>query len=218
MKKLMLGLAPLLAVAAFAVMPAAASALTSYGTCTAPGPKAAQCPGVEKFTPFTEFKHEVVEDKKVSAKFILENEAENAGIECTTLTSAGFVWNVLGIGHSHEVLDFDGCKGIKGLAPPRCEQINAKTNNEIEGVVTNEVTAAAAVKITVESGFNVKCLKGGVEEEFGNVTGMATGTQTVETAVLKFVKAKGLKFLGENAQITGESETVLTSNGKKVYI
>lgn len=204
-KKILIGLAPILAAAAFAAMPAMASARTTYGT---------EAGGV--FTAFTEFKHEAVISKKAgAAPFVLENEAKTADIECSSFAAAGFVWNVGGVGHSHFILVFDGCKGSGALAG--CE-INPKTNHEIEGTVTDEVLTETTVKVTIESGFNVKCLKEGVEEELGNVTGSVTGTQTAKTAILKFAKATGLTFLGMGATISGEDETETTPGGKKVII
>jgi hypothetical protein len=221
MRKIMLGMAPLLAVAAFAIAPAAASAVTTYGTCAAGPPHSANCPGTEDFTAFPEFEHVSVLSKKAtgSGNFILENEAKTADIECSTFSDSGYVRNVVLVGHSVEFLVFDGCKG-SGAFEKKCSAINAKNNNEIEGFVSNEVLTETTVKITIESGFNVKCLeKEGKkeEEELGNVTGTATGTQTKATNVLKFAKATGLKFAGEPATITGEDELETTS-GKKVFI
>lgn len=215
-KKLLMSVAPLLAVAAFAVMPALASAQT-YGTCST-GTTSSNCPSGQKFTAFTEFIHEEVRDKKVgTSPFVLENETETAGIECKSFKSIGYVWNVAGTGMSEESLNFDECKPTKGLAE-MCEAVNAKNNHEIQGSITNEVTGAAAVKITISEGFNVKCLDKGVEVELGNVTGTATGTQAAKSAVLKFAKAKGLEFALEKDTITGEAETETIVGAKKVYI
>ena len=217
-KKILMGLAPLLAVAAFAMTSAAAQAQTTYGICEAGPPHTANCPGTEKFKAFPEFVHEEVRDVKVSGSFVLENEAENAGIECKSFKSIGYVWNVAGVGMSEESLNFDECTPIKGLATLCTGGVNVKNNHEIQGSITNEVTGEEKVTITVSEGFNVKCKTATEEVELGNVTGSATGTQTKATTHLKFAKAKGLKFHGENAQITGEAETVLISNLKKVYI
>jgi hypothetical protein len=214
MKKLYALSLPLLAVAAFAIAPATASAITSYGTCQEAATTSANCPTGEKFNEFPEFEHIGIDDRMVSAKFVLENEAKTSDVECTSLESIGYFYNIEKKGHSREILVFDSCVGsgtLKGCS------INSKTNHEIEGDITNEVLNEKEVKITITSGFNVKCLEGGVEKEDGNVTGSATGTQTVKTNVLKFVKATGLEFGGAPATITGEVE-VFTLQGKKVYI
>ncbi|MGO9322464.1 MAG: hypothetical protein ACLQBY_16930 [Solirubrobacteraceae bacterium] len=211
-KKLMSSVVPLIAVAAFAVMPAMAQAETkSYGTCATGTPETKPpCPTGQKFTAFTENEHIAVYGKKVSTTFVLENEAKTADITCTTLQAGGLFWNVTGdIGKSHVILNFDGCTGTGLLAG--CS-INPLTNHEIEGVVTDEVLTETTVKVTIESGFNVKC----GTTELGNVTGSVTGTQS--GSVLKFKEAKGLTFAGEPSTITGEVEFITSETGKKVYI
>jgi hypothetical protein len=220
MKKLYVLSLPLLAVVAFAIASATASAVTSYGTCQELAATSTNCPAGEKFHEFPEFEHIGVDTREVSKAFVLENEAKTAGIECTSLEDIGYFFNILNaagtaeVGHSNEVLLFDSCKGTGALAA--CE-INPKTNHEIEGTVTNEVVKENEVKITITSGFNVKCKEGTEEKEEGGVTGSATGTQTVKTNVLKFAKATGLTFAMAPATITGEVEA-FTLQGKKVYI
>jgi hypothetical protein len=217
-KKSIMGLAPLLAVAAFAIAPAAASAVTTYGTCEVTGiPHSGNCPNpaTERFFPFAAEKRVAIFGKKVSATFVLENEAETAGIECSEVAAAGVLWNVGAIGHSHTILAFEGCKGIKGLAVTCGAGSLPNGNGIIEGVVTDEVKAQTEVDVVIQSGFPVVC----GATNLGEVTGSVIGKQTEKTSILKFAKAKGLKFAGENAQITGELEflTSLAPN-KKVYI
>lgn len=217
MKKVMFGFAPVLAVAAFAISPASALAATSYGTCST-GTTSANCPAGEKFTEFTEFKHEEVRDKKVSTAFVLENEAGTLGIECKSFKSIGYVWNVGKVGFSEESLNYDECVPTKDLAVECSGGVNVKNNHEIQASITNEVTGAEKVKLTISEGFNVKCKTATEEVELGAMTGSVTGTQTEKAAVLKFAKAKGLTFAGESMTLTGEDETELISNGKKLYL
>ncbi|MGO9322414.1 MAG: hypothetical protein ACLQBY_16655 [Solirubrobacteraceae bacterium] len=217
MKKLLISLAPLLAVVAFAVMPAMAQAETrSYGTCATGTPETKPpCKTGEHFTPFAEGVRIPVVSTIVSANFVLENEAETAGITCTTFENAGFVWNTAGdIGHSHLILVFDGCTGSGTLATV-CKAPNIPNGNGIiEGVVTDEVISETEVEVTIESGFNVKC----GTTELGDVTGKVKGTVVASKGYeLEFVKAKGLLFAGEKSTITGTDATETTS-GKKVYI
>jgi len=211
MRKMMLSVLPLLAFAAFVVAPAAAQAETKeFGTCVAKsGEKAkAPCEAGFVFTPFTEKREPVVSKNKAGTVFVLESTNKEADIECTTFEDVGKNWNVSKVGHSHLILVFEGCTGsgtLKGCTP--------NGNGIIEGVVTGEVTSETAVKITIESGFNVKC----GTEELGNVTGTASGTQAVSSNVLKFSKATGLTFAGKASTITGEDETE-TFGKAKVFI
>jgi hypothetical protein len=212
MRKLYAVALPVLAVVAFAVAPAAASAATTYGTCTTGTHSAPECPTGEKFTAFTEERVAVV-DKKVSTNFVLENVAGTAGIECTVFKSAGFDWNAGGFGKSEEILVFEKCVGTGGLATA-CPAGVINGNGIIQGTATNEVTNATKVKINITGGFSVKC----GASSFGSVTGEATGLQTAETAVLKFAAATGLTFNGAAATITGEAETETVETKKKVFI
>jgi hypothetical protein len=213
-KKLLMGLAPLLAVAAFAIVPAAASAVTTYGTCGTVGGASANCPGTEHFTPFAGEKRVAVFGKKVSGLFVLENEAKTADIECSEFTAGGLDWNKAGIGHSHTVLAFEGCKGSGTLAAV-CPAGVINGNGIIQGDVNDEVKNFNHVDIAIVDGFEVVC----GTTNLGSVTGAVTCEQPEKSAVLKCVKAAGLKFAGENATITGESEflTSLAPN-KKVFI
>jgi hypothetical protein len=142
MRKLYALSLPILAVAAFAIAPATASAITSYGTC-APGAASANCPAGNKFTEFAEFEHVGVFARNVSATFVLENVAKTADIECSSLEGIGYVRNVTKKGQSIITLAFDGCKG-SGLLK-ECK-INSKNNEEIEGTVDDEVLKEETVK------------------------------------------------------------------------
>jgi hypothetical protein len=213
-KKLYVAFAPLLAVAAFAVMPAVASAFTEYGTCGTVGAHTANCPGTEHFTPFPNEERVSVYGKKVSTTFVLENEAETAGIECSKLADSGFNWNVLTVGHSFVGLAFQGCKGIKGLATTCGAGSLPNGNGIIEGDVSDIVLTELTVEVKIEHDFNVEC----GTTNLGPVTGAVVGSQPAKKGVLKFAKAKGLKFAGENAQITGENETKQAETNKAVVI
>ena len=197
-KRLLAMLLPVLAAAAFAVVPAMAQAATKeYGTLS----------GVE-FQPFTAATN--VTSTGTTA-FVLENEAKTAGIECSGLTDKGTDENIAGVGHSTDTLTFTGCKGIKGLAVT-CATVNG--TGEITGVVTDEVTKPTKVEIKIKEGFSVVC--GGTP--LGNVTGTASGTQKAETNSLAFKKAKGLTFAGEASTITGTNTTVTEVGAKEVLI
>jgi len=199
-KKILMSLAPLLAVAAFAISPAAASAF-EYGTCGTVGAHTANCPGTEHFTPFAAVT-KVVSFSKQGNVFILENEAKTADIECKGLFNRGTVENVAGVGKSSLKLVFFECTGSGALAA--CE-INPPSG-AITGNVSDKVLTATTVEVTILNGFNVKCVEGAITTELGNVTGSVIGTQTSKTVPLKFAKTPGLKFLGVNATITGEDE------------
>jgi hypothetical protein len=214
-KKLLLSLAPLLAVAAFAIAPAAASAATTYGTC-APGVHSANCPVGDKFTAFPAGEKVNVVSFKApgTGNFILENVTKTADIDCSSLVKQGHVENVGGIGKSLLKVAFDECKGSGELAA--CT-INSPTE-AIVGSVSDEVKTATTVEITIVTGFNVKCRVGAEEIELGNVTGKVTGTQANATNILTFSKAGGLTFLGAGLTITG-SDILYTEVGlKPVYI
>jgi hypothetical protein len=216
MKKLILAVAPIAVAAALFVMPAMASAATTaYGTCATGTPETKPpCKTGEHFTEFTEFKHEPVIDKKVSTEFVLENEAGTLDVDCSSFSSIGYFENIKKVGHSHEILVFDGCKGTGGLK--ECK-INPATNNEIEGVITNVVKSETEVEFTITEGFEVICELPTETKNLGTVTGTFKGTVGASSAIVKFAKAKGLKFAGEASTITGEAETETTS-GKKVFI
>jgi hypothetical protein len=221
-RKIYAMLLPVLAVVAFAAVPAVASAVTTkeYGTC-ATGTTSTQCPSGEAFTPFTEARVGVNGIKK-STEFVLEIEKEGVGtgvaIKCTVIDFVGKMWNVSKVGHSHLILVFENCKAVGAELESACTAANPINGNGIiEGVVTDEVTkegASAEVTVTVESGFGVTC----GATNFGGVTLSAKGTQAEKKAVLVFAKAGGLKFAGKPATITGEVEFVTITGSKKVYI
>jgi hypothetical protein len=220
-KKIYAVLLPVLAVVAFAVVPAAASAATKeYGTC-ATGTTSPQCPSGQAFTAFTE-KREGVNGIKVSTEFVLETEKAGVGtgegIKCTVIDFVGKMWNVGKVGHSHLILVFENCKPFGAELEAVCTATNPINGNGIiEGVVTDEVTKEgnpAEVTVTTESGFGVVC----GTHNLNKVEGSAKGTQAEKSAVLKFNKATGLTFDTLSATITGEVEFVTITGSKKVYI
>jgi hypothetical protein len=203
MKKLMLGLVPLLAVAAFAAMPAmAAASTTEYGTGTTP------------FTKATE-----VTSKGTTFKLIASGEE----IECKALSDTGTDENVSGVGKStKETLTFSECK-INTGALKGCEVASTATTKTIVGAITNEVKSATEVEIKVTApGFAIVttgspagCPKG---TSVGTVEGHATGKQAAGSNVLVFSAATGLTLSGEAATITGEDATVTKTGSKPVVI
>jgi hypothetical protein len=202
-KKILMSLAPLLVMSAFAVMPAMASARVSYGTETG---------GV--FTAFANGTAVPVTSKKAgAAEFILENVAKTAGIECSSLEDKGIVENTVvggvATGNSALVLVFDGCKGtglLAGCVPNR--------TGLIAGEVEDEVKTETTVEVKIKAGFDIRC--GGTD--LGSVTGAVTGTQAKKSDILTFTEAGGLTFRGEPATITGSDETTQNSTGKGVVI
>jgi len=228
-KKLLLSIAPVLALAMFAVMPALAQAQTrAYGTCEA-GTHTSECPaGETKFKAFANGKAVKVVSKKAagSGNFILEVEATGEKIECTTFKNKGTVENKAGIGHSTLTLEFDDCTLVTGIGKGCSVQTpKAPKPDEIIGKVTDEVLASGTeVKITVTSGFELETdgepatcpLPAGTP--LGTVKGTATGTQAAGSNVLVFTKAKGL-FLGtEASNITGSDELETEATPKKKVV
>lgn len=216
MRKLYAVLLPILAVVAFASMSAAAQANTTlYGTCVSEKGHAKEvpCNAEEKFEAFGTSRVAVI-DKKVSAKFELAAGTEN--IKCTGFQSSGFFWNEGGVGKSRETLVFENCTAEGTVLGADCTVANPINGNGIiEGVIINEVEPLGEkVKITIESGFGVK--RG--TNNFGGVTGSATGSQPAGKAVLTFSAATGLTFATKASTITGEAETETVGTKKKVFI
>jgi hypothetical protein len=219
MKKLILGAAPVLAVMAFAVMPAMAQAETKeYGTCGATGTVKAVPPckvGEEFFTPF-KVATKVIDKKHGTKPLVLENKAKTADISCTTFSSAGTYENKEKVGHSTDKLTFDGCTGSGAFEG--CE-VNPKTNHEITGEITDVVVTEKTVKIEVVKGFDVIVVCSGIEKNLGEVTGSAVAK--VEGDVSKFQNNPeefNLVFAGEKSKIEGEAETVTEAGSKPVVI
>lgn len=200
----MLSLFPVLAVGAFVIAPAAAQARTTYGTETG---------GI-----FTAFGGERVstDGKKKSANFVLENEAGTGGITCAKLASSGFAWNEGGFGDSTSLPVFEGCKLTGGLATLCGAGVVPNGNGIIQGEVSDKVKAMAEVEVDIDRGFGVKCGAGGAN--LGEVTVGVKGAQAATTGNLVFKKAKGLTFVGEKSQITGENETKQVETNKQVVI
>jgi hypothetical protein len=225
MRKLILGLVPLLAVVAFAAMPAMASANTrEYGTCETTTKALQEHPPCgENERHFKAFgageKIKVISEKAAgTGKFILE--ASGEVIECESLNDEGTVENVGGIGKSHFTsLLFDKCKVATGA-------LKGCLLNNIEGSVEDEVLAGGEeVAIFNLKGFVVETSSkpaGCPDESLGAVT-LTEGKQLIGKEApgsnhLVFSKAPNLKFLGEEAFLTGTDATTRASNGKPVYI
>jgi hypothetical protein len=225
-KKLMIGLAPLLVVAAFAVMPAMASAATlEYGTCGTPGTTTSPpCGTGEHFTAFGNATHKVSVTSKKSgtAPFVLVDEVTGEAITCTTFSDTGKLWNEGGKGHSEDKLVFDDCT----INANGCHVASTETGENIEGSVTNIVLKENAKKEyeveikVVAPGFNIEttglpagCPKG---VEVGKVTGTAIGEQGLSSSVLTFTNATGLKLNTDASNITGADETL--DGTKPVFI
>ncbi len=212
-KFLFTSLTAVLAVVAFAVVPAMASAATrEYGTCASkvlPETKP-PCAAKYKFTAFKEGEAIPVLNKNVAltGKFILQNEAEPAnGIECEKLSGQGILINLGGVGHSESTLIFEKCKGTGALAFCNAGKING--SEKIEGIVSDEVNAAGEDEVTVQGGFNIACeISPGSFLDLGGVTGGVTGQEVPGKGYeTNFNKAKGEIFAGEPSTQTGTSES-----------
>jgi len=225
-KKILIGLAPLLAVAAFAVMPAFAQAQTrAYGTCETGEPQEfPPCPeGERNFAAFTTTVK--VRDEKAigSGNFILTDTVTGAKVECETFKSFGTDKNVGGVGMSEDTLIFDHCFTLVGTTKCKVNTAGAGAG-VIVGVVTDEVLAGGVtVKIKIKSGFALVfsgvpagCPASGTV--IGTVTGTATGAQAAGSNVLVFTAATGLLLKGDASTITGSSETYTEGTDKPVVI
>jgi hypothetical protein len=213
-KFLFTSLTAVLAVAAFAVMPAMASAATrEYGTCAKVGVETKPpCLAKYKFEAFAEGTAIPVLNKNVAGtgKFILQNEATPAnGIECEKLSGQGILINLGGIGHSESTLIFEKCKGTGALAFCNTGKING--SEKIEGIVSDEVNAAGEDEVTVQGGFNIACeVAPNSFLDLGGVTGGVTGQEDPVAGkgyATVFTKAKGEVFAGEASTQTGTSES-----------
>jgi len=191
MKKLMLGLAPLLAVAAFAIAPAAASARTDYGTCGVVGVASPQCPGTEHFTAFGAATKVIDKKATGSGNFVLEEIIAKTKITCKTLSSIGTDENIGGVGKSTDTLFFDGCE----LSAPAC-RVNSDGADEGDIIVevTNEVVGAEEVKVTLTTGVPLEipgtqagCVP---RTELGEVTGAVTGTQKKSKPIFSYLRPR----------------------------
>jgi hypothetical protein len=217
MRKLVLGLVSLLAVAALAVVPAMASASTrEYGTCEAAEGHAKEgpCKAGEKFSLFTEA-HVAVTGK---LKGVLRLEVRGLeGIECKTLSAIGYDWNRAGVGHGQTIYAFEGCVGV-GLLHEACGASKPLNGDGIwEGTFTNEVSSGGlSVKLVPPLGEAFDMICG--EYDFGAITGSTTGSQPEGSNVLHFSRVGSLKaFWDEETELTAEIEFE-TLAGKKVYI
>lgn len=223
-KKLMIGLAPLLGVAAFAVMPALAQAETkAYGTCvntTEALEEHPPCPVGEKT--FTAFGNgtpvKVLTEKTYNGgNFILK--APSGTIECEDLKDSGTVENVAGVGNSKETLIFTHCSagGCRvQTAGAGAGVIRTEVTDKVLTETTVEIKVPAAGIVIVFSGSPGGCPEPG--KEVGKVTGSVIGSQAKGSNDLVFAAAKGLKFKGEESELTGNDETYTEATGKPVVI
>jgi hypothetical protein len=228
MKKLLLGVVPLLAVVAFAVMPAMASAATKeYGTCVAKSGEKAKAPCEVNFV-FTPFKGKTEAQAVISnivkgTTFELVVTKSGASVTCTTFSDKGKFWNEGGVGHSTDSLIFDDCTtdAILSTKKEPCDVKNIELN------ITDEVVSETEVKITVvneagkavveTSGEPAGCTK----TALGKVEGSTTGTDAKGTNKLVFKDATGLTLSGEPSTISGSNETFTEVGGvasKPVFI
>jgi len=228
MKKILMGLAPLLAVAAFAVMPAMASAANEhYGTCVSGAAEEhPPCPEGEKtFTAFPELTPVFVKTEKAfgTGNFVLTNVKTTAKIECEGLIDQGELENIEAKGFSYERLVFHHCFTL--FETKKCRVSTAGAGSGvIVGIVSDEVLAGGlTVKVNIVRGFNLVfsgpppagCPAAGTA--VGKVAGTTTGAQARGSNVLKFAATTGLTINGEEATITGSDETY-TDGGRPVVI
>jgi hypothetical protein len=143
-------------------------------------------------------------------------------VECSTFSDEGTVKNVAGVGKSVDELRFDDCKIVTGVLKGCGVNSLGTSTEDINGIVTDEVNAAGnGVKITVKAGFELEVpgtVAGCPETVLGAVSGSAEGLQAAKSDKLVFTKAKGLKFLGEESNITGSDETTTETGAKAVVI
>jgi hypothetical protein len=212
-RKILLSIAPVLALAIFAVIPAfAQAATTEYGTITA-----------GKFTPFTT-PTKVTSKKSGTGKFILKA-ASGAVIECDSFSDTGTFENKAGVGTSKDTLTFDHCVAVLSPTLSCPVQTAGSGSGNIIGAVTDKVLTETTVQITVTPpGIKIVftgppptgCPAAGTV--VGTVTGSTTGTQAVGSNILVFNKAKGLKLETEETELTGSNETFTEVGGKPVVI
>jgi len=211
-KFLFTSLTAVLAVAAFAVMPAMASAATrEYGTCAKAAPETKPpCGAKYKFTPFAEGTAIPVLTKNVTGtgEFIFQFESTPAnGWECEKLSGQGILINLGGIGHSESTLVFEKCKGTGAYAFCNTGKING--SEKIEGLVSDEINAAGEDEVTIRAGFNIACeVSPNSYLDLGGPTGGLTGQEVPGKGyATNFNKAKGEIFGAEAMTVTGTSES-----------
>jgi hypothetical protein len=226
-KKLYAAFVPLLAIAAFMVVPTIAQAETKqYGTCKKGVPHTANCPTSEGFVEFTDGVAVNVVSKGAT-NFVLVDEVTGATITCTTFSDEGTVTNVLvggvSVGTSKLHLEFDHCTITAAPAFPALVGCSVKTpgapSDTIKGNVTDEVKTETTVEVAVVNGFELEtdgtpapCPSG---TKLGTVTGKATGTEAKGSNDLVFTNATGL-FLGtDKANISGSDVTVTAAEPKE---
>jgi hypothetical protein len=218
----------ILAVAAFAVVPAIASA-HEYGNCNKTGATGVHPPCTASgkvFTPLTGgATGTAIITKGDPGDFFLKNETTPANkIKCEKESGQGVEINSGGTGTGAEVATFEKCKGEGALA--FCETPVSGTAQKINGtekiIGAVEFFASGPGETTVNivpGSFEVACT-GGVPESTVNL-GTVTGSITGKAVALKpyelfFNEAGGLKFAGEGSDQTGtqENEEAFKPGGK----
>lgn len=224
-KKLLLSLAPLFAVVAFAVTPAIAQAQLTYGACAPSATPSPNCPAGEEFIAFKTGTAVKVTSKKVPGSGNYKLVAEAGTIECTSLVDKGTVTNKLigGVltGTSVLTLEFDGCT-FMGCP---VQTAGSGAGNIVIVGVKDQVITATTVTVTLPTGGVVIVFSGppptgcpAAGTTLGTISGSTTGTQAAKTNILTFAAATGLLFNGKPATITGEDEVETETGAKKVYI
>ena len=220
-KRLLIGLAPLLAVAAFAVMPVAAQAA---------GPQWYVCQKVTlktgKFTKINcaiekaESNFEkvlignlssavlVVSKHVAGHKAVLRAPKIASGIECEIVKDESWLWNSRMRGRDINEIEFSKCKGFGGLEKCTVAEpiiVEAATRlKEVAGKIYNEYSAVSGEPLTEWTLSGAECPAPGTNSVTGTVMGeIAAGGG-------KFQKFNAgeltLEYLGEKAEFEGETE------------
>src|ERR1017187_7170514 len=219
-KRLLIGLAPLLAVAAFAVMPVAAQAA---------GPQWYVCQKVTlKTGKFTTIKCTIegegnfekvrignlssavlVVSKNVAGhKAVLRFPKIASGIECEVVKDESWLWNSRMRGRDINEIEFSKCKGFGLLAKCTVAEpiiVEAATRlKEVAGKIYNEYSAVSGEPLAELTFSGAECPAPGTNSVTGTVMGeIAAGGG-------KFQKFNAgeltLEYLGEKAEFEGETE------------
>jgi len=210
----------ILALAAFAVVPAMASA-HEFGNCNKTGTAGIHPPCTTSgkvFTPLTGgATGTAIVTKGDTGGFKLKNDTTPTnGIECAKEGGQGVTINTGGTGTGAEVATFEKCKGVGALA--FCQTVVSGSAQKINGtekiIGAVEYFASGANETTVKvvtGSFEVACTGGTPEStvNLGTVTGEITGKAVSgKPYELAFTEAHGLTFAGEGSNQTGTQENV----------
>ena len=222
-KKIICSIAPILVLVVFVVAPSVASATArAYGTCIPETghPKEVPCKTGEKFTAFFHYTPEKAVSKSSSA-FVLETETTpTKGVECKTATYKQTIENIENealevVGTSKGQLAFGECSPINLGG---CTEVNPKTNHEIIGEVSDQVVKnGKEVEVSLQSGFNLKCVIAEKEVEFGSFSGLVEGK--IIGNKLEFAKVSGLNVPSVGpGTITGAYATETETGKESVFV